>query len=123
MTTMDLATPAAVLQTDQRKLQVFKSTAAGLSFEVEISPDLADARYLVIKRALRGVAAWLENPAYRADTGDYVVTADGKCVGIMVSREKCLMLTKELLANCALSLPLGDRQQFPRAVRQYPRLK
>src|ERR1019366_4750856 len=46
LSTMELAGPEAVLQTDQRKLQVFESTAAGLSFEVDTSPDLADPRYL-----------------------------------------------------------------------------
>ena len=88
LSTMELAGPEAVLQTDQRKLQVFKSTATGLSFEADTSPDLADPRYLVVKRPLRGVASWFENPAYRADTGDYVVTSDGKLVGIMVEPGK-----------------------------------
>lgn len=120
--TMELAGPDAVLQADQRKLQVFKSTAAGLSFEAETSPDLSDPRYQVVKRQFRGIVAWLENPANRADVGDYVVTADGKLVGIMVTREKCFVLSKENIANCAVTLPLADRQQFQRAVRSYPRL-
>ncbi len=123
LNTMELAGPEAVLQTDQRKLNVFKSTAAGLSFEVEASPDLADGRYLSVKRSLRGVAAWFENPAYRADTGDYVVTSDGKLVGIMVSRERCFVLSKETLLNCAATVPLADKQQFQRAVRQLPRIR
>jgi septal ring factor EnvC (AmiA/AmiB activator) len=120
---MELAAPEAVLQADQRKLHVFKSTAAGLSFEADTSPDLADARYLVVKRALRGVAAWFENPAYRADVGDCVVTPDGKLVGIMVSRERCFILNKDALLNCALTIPLGDKQQFQRAARKYPSIK
>ncbi len=123
LTTMELAGPDAVLQTDLGKLHVFKSTAAGLSFEADTSPDLSDGRYLVVKRQLRGVAAWFENPANRADVGDYVVTADGKLVGIMVSREKCFVLSKSNLTNCALSIPLADKQQFQRAVQQYPRVK
>jgi hypothetical protein len=120
---MELAGPDAVLQTDQRKLYVFKSTATGLSFEADASPDLSDARYLSVKRSLRGVAAWFENPAYRADVGDYVVTADGKLVGIMVSREKCFVLSKDGVTNCALTIPLADKQQFQRTVRQYPAAK
>jgi predicted nucleic acid-binding Zn-ribbon protein len=119
--TMELAGPEAPLQTDQRKLQIFKSTAAGLSFDADTSPDLSDSRYLVVKRQLRGVAGWFENPAYRAAVGDYVVTADGKLVGIMVTAEKCFVLSKENIANCAVSLPLADRQQFQRAVQHYPR--
>jgi len=119
--TMELAGPEAVLQVDSRKLQIFKSNAAGLSFDADTSPDLSDPRYLVIKRPLRGVAAWFENPAYRAAVGDYVVTADGKLVGIMVTSEKCFVLSKENIANCAVSLPLADRQQFQRAVQRYPR--
>lgn len=121
--TLELAGPAAVLQTDQRKFNVFKTTAAGLSFEVETSPDLADPRYLVIKRALRGIAAWFENPAYRADTGDYVVTNDGKLVGVMVSRERCLILTKDSITTCTATIPLSDKQQFHRAVSQYPKIR
>ena len=121
--TMELAGPEAALQTDQTKLHVFKSTAAGLSFEADTSPDLTDARYLVVKRALRGVAAWFENPAYRANVGDYVVTADGKLVGIMISPEKCFILSKDNLLNCALTIPLADGQQFQRAVEQFRRLK
>lgn len=120
LTTMELATPAAVFATEQRKLHVFKTTAVGLSFEVEVVPDLADNRYAVVKRALRGLGTWLENPAYRADAGDYVVTGDGRLVGLMVSREKLLLLTKENLLSCALSIPLTDRQQFPRTIRQIP---
>jgi predicted nuclease with TOPRIM domain len=120
LSAMELAGPDAVLQTDQRKLQVFKNTAAGLSFEADTSPDLADTRYLVVKRALRGVAAWFENPANRADAGDYVVTPDGKLVGIMVNRERCFILNKDAILNCALSIPLTDGQQFQRAVRKFP---
>jgi hypothetical protein len=121
--TMELAGPEAALQTDQHKLHVFKSTAAGLSFEADTAPDLVDARYLVVKRALRGVASWFENPAYRADVGDYVVTADGKLVGIMISREKCFILSKDNLLDCTLTIPLADGQQFQRAVEQFRRLK
>jgi septal ring factor EnvC (AmiA/AmiB activator) len=123
LSTLELAGPDAALQTDQHKLVVFKSTAAGLSFEADTSPDLADARYLVVKRALRGVAAWFENPAYRADVGDYVMTADGKLVGIMVNRDRCFILTKDNLQNCALSVPLADGQQFLHSVQQFQRLR
>lgn len=121
LTTMELAGPDAVLQTDQRKLHVFKSTAAGLSFEPDTSSDLSDPRYLVVKRQFRGVVGWLENPANRADVGDYVVTSDGKLVGIMVSREKCFVLSKANLVDCVVSIPLADRQQFRAAVKEYPR--
>jgi uncharacterized protein YoxC/archaellum component FlaC len=121
---MELAGPDAAIQTDpQHKLYVFKSTAAGLSFDVDTAPDLSDARYLVIKRAMRGVAAWFENPAYRADVGDYVVTSDGKLVGIMVSRERCFILTKDSLTNCAVSVPLNNGRQFLRAIEQFQKLK
>jgi hypothetical protein len=121
---MVLAGPDAAVQTDpQHKLYVFKSTAAGLSFDVDTAPDLSDARYVVIKRAMRGVAAWFENPAYRADAGDYVVTSDGKLVGIMVSRERCFILTKDNLTNCAMSVPLNDGRQFLRAIGQFQKLK
>jgi hypothetical protein len=123
VTTMELAGPDAIVQSDQHRLYVFKSTAAGLSFEIDTAPDLADARYLVVKRAMRGVAAWFENPAYRADIGDYVVTSDGKLVGIMVTRERCLILGKDNLTDCALSIPLTDGRQFLRAVTQFQKLK
>jgi hypothetical protein len=123
LSTLELAGPDAALQTDQHKLVVFKSTAVGLSFEADTSPDLADGRYLVVKRALRGVASWFENPAYRADTGDYVMTADGKLVGIMVTRDRCLILTKDNLVNCALTIPLADGQQFLHSVEQFQRFK
>lgn len=120
---MELAGPDAPLQIDQRKLHVFKSAAAGLSFEADTSPDLTDPHYLVVKRQLRGVAAWFENPAYRADVGDYVVTADGKLVGIMVTRDKCFILSKDTLLNCALSVPLTDATQFQRGVVNLHKLK
>ena len=123
LTTMELAGSDAVLQADQRKLHVFKSTAAGLSFEADTSPDLSDARYLMVKRQLRGVAGWFENPANRADVGDYVVTADGKLVGIMVSREKCFILNKNDLTNCVLAIPLANKQQFQLGAEEYRRLK
>jgi predicted nuclease with TOPRIM domain len=123
LSTMELAGPEAVLQTDQRKLQVFKSTATGLSFEADTSPDLADPRYLVVKRPLRGVASWFENPAYRADTGDYVVTSDGKLVGIMVGRERCFIITKDNLLDCAATVPLADARQFQPAVATFRKLK
>ncbi len=123
VTTMELAGPDAIVQNDQHRLFVFKSTAAGLSFEIDTAPDLADLRYLVIKRALRGVAAWFENPAYRADTGDYVVTSDGKLVGIMVSRERCFILGKDNLTDCALSIPLTDGRHFHRAISEFQKLK
>jgi hypothetical protein len=121
--TMELAGPDAVLQTDQRKLNIFKSTAAGLSFEVDASPDLADPRYLTIRRPLRGVATWFENPAYRADIGDYMVTSDGKLVGIMISRERCLVLNKEAIQTCASSIPLVSARQFQAALALSPRPK
>jgi predicted nucleic acid-binding Zn-ribbon protein len=120
---MELADSNALFQSDQSKLHVFKCTAAGLSFEVDVAPDLADARYLIIKRPLRGVAAWFENPAYRAQAGDYVVTSDGKLAGLMVDRERCFLLTREAIDNCATTIPLGDRQEFPRAVKQLARAR
>ena len=115
---LELAGPDAPLQTDQRKLNLFKCTATGLSFEVEASPDLADARYVIVKRALRGVAGWFENPAYRPDTGDYLVTADGKLIGLMINRERCLILTPANLRECAHTVPLSDRAKFLTAIRQ-----
>lgn len=121
--TMDLAGPEKLFQNDDRKLHVFKSSAAGLSFEIDSTPDLADARYLVIKRPLRGVAAWFENPDYRPDGGDYVVTSDGKLVGIMVSREKCFIVSKDNIFACALNIPLNDKQQFLQATRQLSKIK
>ncbi len=123
LSAMELAGPEAVLQTDQRKLQVFKSSAAGLSFEIDTSPDLADPRYLIVKRPLRGVASWFENPAYRADTGDYVVTSDGKLVGVMVGRERCFIVTKDNLLDCAATIPLADPLQFQPAWLRYSKLK
>lgn len=122
LTATDFA-DAGVLQSDQHKFQVFKSSAAGLSFDVDTSPDLSDSRYLIVKRSTRGLATLFENPAYRADTGDYMVTSDGKLIGVMVSREKCLVLTKDTLASCALAVPIADRQQFPAAVKEYRHLK
>jgi hypothetical protein len=118
--TMELAGPDAPLQTDQRKLNLFKSTAAGLSFEVDASPDLSDPRYLTVKRPLRGIAAWFENPAYRADPGDYMVTADGKLVGIMVSRDRCFILNRDALQNCAAAIPLLSARQFQAALPLAP---
>jgi hypothetical protein len=76
-----------------------------------------------VRRTLRGPATWFENPAYRADTGDYMVTPDGKLVGIMVSREKCFVLTKDTLQNCALNIPLSDSHLFQQAVTRFRRLK
>ncbi len=119
--TMELAGADAALQTDQRKLNIFKSTAAGLSFEVDASPDLSDPRYITVKRPLRGIAAWFENPAYRADAGDYMVTADGKLVGIMVSRDRCFILNKETIQKCAASIPLLSARQFQAALELAPR--
>jgi len=123
LTAMALAGSASVLQTDQRKFHVFKSTAAGLSFEAETAPDLADPRFLIVKRPLRSVASWFENPAYRADAGDYVVTGDGKLVGLMLNRERCLVLTEALLAECAVTIPLTETASFLRAAQQLSRLK
>ena len=123
LNTMDLAGPDALFPNGQQKMHVFKSTAAGLSFEVDASPDLSDARYLVLRRSLRGVAAWFENPAYRAEAGDYVVTADGKLVGIMVNRDHCFVLSKENVMDCTLSIPLADKKEFLRAARQFPKIK
>ena len=123
MAALELADPAAVFQSDQRKLHIFKSTLTGLSFEADATPDLADSRYVVVKRPLRGVASWFENPSYRPDAGDYMVTADGKLVGIMISREKCFVLSRETLGGCALSVPLTDFGQFQRVVAGYPKIK
>jgi hypothetical protein len=123
LTTMDLAAPGQIFQSDERKLYIFKTTAAGLSFEADTVPDLGDARYIMVKRNLRGPATWFENPAYRPETGDYMVTADGKLVGIMISREKCLVLNKDTILACALSVSLSDRQQLQRGVVQLSKLK
>jgi type II secretory pathway component PulC len=124
LTTLELAAPGAAFQAGaQNKLHIFKSTVAGLSFEVETTPEMTDSRYLLVKRTLRGVASWFENPAYRPDTGDYMVTADGKLIGIMISRDKCFLLSKDDFQSCALSVPLADKQQFQNAIGQYPKVR
>jgi predicted nucleic acid-binding Zn-ribbon protein len=123
LSAMQLAGSNDLFHSDQARLHVFKSTEAGLSFEIDAAPDLSASSYLVVKRPLRGVASWFENPAYRPDVGDYVVTPDGKLVGIMVSREKCFVLGKDNILACALSISLSDKRQFPQVAKQFQKLK
>lgn len=117
-TGLQLAGAESVQQGGQGRLHLFKTTSAGLSFEVETAPLLEDARFLLVKRGMRGVAAWFENPAYRPARGDYLVTPDGKLAGIMVTNEKCLVLTRETIAACLQSIPLSDPAGFLQNVGQ-----
>ncbi|MCX7914683.1 MAG: hypothetical protein N3A53_00055 [Verrucomicrobiae bacterium] len=92
----------AEAETVSDQLYVFKSTAAGLSFVAETAVDLADERYRVLKQPLRGMAAWFENPAYRGQLGDALLTADGQFVGILVARDRAFILTPQTILDCPL---------------------
>lgn len=86
------------------QLYVFKSTAAGLSFITETAVDLADHRYRVLKQPLRGVAAWFENPAYRGQLGDVLITPDGRLAGILVARDRAYLVTPRTVLDCPMPL-------------------
>jgi len=100
-----------------KQIYLFKRTLQGLSFEVEASLDMQDAHHLIVKR----------NPAARKadrfipEAGDFLVTAEGEMVGMMIDQERGYLLSAETLALSGTVIPLDDIKAFAARASRYQR--
>ncbi len=105
-------------------LHLFKRSSEGLNFALEASFDMNDPRSLVVRRTARGWVSALQraftNPNARPEAGDFVVTAEGAFVGLMVDSERCLVFERE--PGTGLAIPLDNPAAFAEAVKQFRRV-
>lgn len=106
-----------------RDVYLFKRSTGGLGLAVETAPDPKDRRYLVVRRTLRPalekiVSFLFVNPDSRQEPGDFLVTAEGDAIGIMVDNERCLILTPEYFASPSMQIPLDNPREFVNQVLQ-----
>jgi len=118
---MTLAGMAALDRRGTRDMYVFKRGMEEAGFAVEIAPEQDQPGYLAIRRSTRSWVSFLADhflidAASRPEAGDYVVTAEGTLVGIMVDKARCCVLSEEQLARPARKISLADAEGFVRDV-------
>jgi hypothetical protein len=106
-----------------RDVYLLKSSTGGIGFMAETTQDLDAPGYLLIRRTFRPlldkVARYLfVNPESRPEPGDFLVTAEGEVIGVMVDDRKCFILTEEAVAKSARRIPLNVLPTFAREVIQ-----
>lgn len=112
-----LAGIAALEKRGTRDIYIFKRGSEDAGFAVDIAPDPEHPGYLGIRRSLRTWVSFLADhlllgDASRPAAGDYVVTAEGTLVGIMVDKTRCCVLSEEQLARPAKQISLLDMTGF-----------
>jgi hypothetical protein len=102
-----------------RDLYIFKRTGEGLGFAVELAPDLAKPGYLTLRSTYNRFINFLSTQlistaAQRPEAGDYVVTAEGAVVGVMVDEQRAYVLADSDFAAGARAISLGTPRDFAR---------
>jgi hypothetical protein len=120
---VSLAGIAALEKRGTRDIYVFKRTAEEAGFAVDISSDQEHPGYLTIRRSLRPWVNFLAkhfllNPGSRPEAGDYVVTAEGTLIGVMVDETRCCILSEEQMLRSAKQISLLDLTGFVRDIIQ-----
>ena len=106
-----------------RDLYLFKRSAEGQGFAVEVSPDLDRPGYLIIRRALNRwmnflATHLLSNTGTRAEAGDFLVTAEGEVVGVMVDDLRGYVLADGDLLNAGAAVEINGPAPFARDALQ-----
>jgi hypothetical protein len=102
-----------------RDLYVFKRTAEGLGFAVDIAPDLGHPGYLLLRNTYNRFINFLSTQlvstaAQRPEAGDFVVTSEGAVVGVMVDAERAYVLADADIATGGRPIALGTPRDFAR---------
>ncbi|MCA1809044.1 MAG: hypothetical protein ABR497_01775 [Kiritimatiellia bacterium] len=110
---MRLAGREQIIQRGTRDIFMVKRHADGAAFAVSVTPDQGHPSYLKVRRALRPWANFVarriwSNPGNQAEPGDFLVTAEGEMVGVMVDDLRCWVLDEEDFGPAANPLPLTD---------------
>jgi hypothetical protein len=100
-----------------RDLYLFKRTGEGLGFAVELAPDLATPGYLMLRSTYNRFINFLSTQlistaAQRPEAGDYVVTAEGSIVGVMVNDQRAYVLGDADFAAGARGVSLITPRDF-----------
>jgi len=114
---------AALEKRGTRDIYVLKRAAEEAGFAVDISSDQEHPGYLAIRRSLRPWINFLSkhfllNSVSRTEAGDYVVTAEGTLVGVMVDETRCCILSEEQMLRPAKQISLLDLTGFVRDIIQ-----
>ncbi len=110
---MPLIGRAEMAKRGARDVFLVKRHADGAAFAVDAAPDQASPVYLKVQRALRPWAnfvarrLWLD-PRSQAEPGDFIVTAEGEMVGVMIDEQRCRVLDAADFGPAARPLPLAD---------------
>jgi hypothetical protein len=102
-----------------RDLYVFKRTAEGLGFAVDIAPDLGHPGYLILRNTYNRFINFLttqlvSTAAQRPEAGDFVVTSEGAVVGVMVDAERAYVLADADITTGGRPISLATPRDFAR---------
>ena len=107
-----------------RDLYVFKRTAEGLGFAVDIAPDLGNPGYLILRNTYNRFINFLATQlmttaATRPEAGDFVVTSEGAVVGVMVDAERAYVLADADIAIGGRTISLATPRDFSHDALDY----
>jgi ribosomal protein L10 len=119
---MNLVGREGIEKRGYKDVYLYKKATGGVGLAVEVSPDLTDPRYLVIRKTLRPsidqvVRFLFVNPENKPEQGDFLVTAEGAVIGVLVDSARCLVLSEDYLQEAPLQIPLNNPRTFAGAVR------
>lgn len=100
-----------------RDLYLFKRTAEGLGFTVDIAPDLDHPGYLVLRNTYNRFISFLATQfvtaaAARAEAGDFIITSGGAVVGVMVDDQRAYVLSDADFATGGRAISLATPREF-----------
>ncbi len=104
-----------------REVFVAKKTNLGLTFPVEVSPDPARKGYVFIKRATRQWLHFLNkhivaNPETIPSAGDFLISANGVLLGILLDDNTALLITNDSLRGDFSSVDISSNEAFLKSI-------
>jgi hypothetical protein len=111
----------AIEKRGYRDVFVVKKTDSGSIFSVEVNPDLNKKGYVLLKRSTRQWLHFLNkhlvaNPETVPEAGDFLVSAEGILLGILVEDDRALLITGEVLGGNSIPIETNSPEVFLKSI-------
>ncbi len=116
----------AIEKRGYRDVFVVKKKGSGLSFPVEVSPDANKKGYVSIKRSTRQWLHFLNkhliaNPESIPETGDFLVSAEGTLLGLLIDDNAAQLITRDTLTDDFIPIDITSSEAFLKSAESFLR--